>query len=208
MTIAERCYSCSGIPQCGGGEQVDGGLRFADPRYARGCLSCRRPFADRLRKVIDQRVTSMDGDAVLPSMPRLAGEMIDRPRRQLCRRPIETAGPATPEPQRRRRSERDAEDMLEHRPVSVPANPGTRVVADQQGLDEFARAQAGRTAPPSHEAATANQGSPRPGRSWHRRNRSASHRRRSAVYPAIHGSGRARVPPRRSTRSTSAPRPA
>src|SRR5271166_6005593 len=32
--------------------------------------------------------------------------------------------------------------MPEHQPVSVPPNPGTRIVADQQGLDEFARLQA------------------------------------------------------------------
>ena len=33
--------------------------------------------------------------------------------------------------------------MLEHRPVAVPPNSGTRVVTDQQGLDEFVRWQAG-----------------------------------------------------------------
>src|SRR5271163_363737 len=32
--------------------------------------------------------------------------------------------------------------MPEHQPVSVPPNPGTRIVADQQGLDEFVRFQA------------------------------------------------------------------
>jgi hypothetical protein len=69
--------------------------------------------------------------------------MIDRPRRQERRCSIETAGLASPETHRRRGAERDAKDMLEHRPVSVPANSGTWVVADQKGLDEFGRLQAG-----------------------------------------------------------------
>src|SRR5215472_2211109 len=77
-------------------------------------------------------------NAVLPFMPRLPRQMIDRPRRQEHRRPIETAALASPKPHRRRSSERDAEDMLEHRPVSVPADSGTRVVADQQSLDKLA----------------------------------------------------------------------
>ena len=50
--------------------------------------------------------------------------------------PVETTGPAPPEAHRRRGAERDAEDMLERRPVAVPADPGAGIVADQQGLDE------------------------------------------------------------------------
>src|SRR6516162_5169557 len=70
------------------------------------------------------------GDAVLPFMARLAGQMIDRPRREKRRDPIVTAAPASPEPHRRRGSERDAENMLEYRPVSVPPNSSARVVTD------------------------------------------------------------------------------
>ena len=76
-------------------------------------------------------------------MSGLAGQVIDRSRRQQHRRPIETTRPASPETHRRRGAQRDAEDMLEHRPVAVPADPGPRVIADQQGLDEFVRLQAG-----------------------------------------------------------------
>src|SRR6202035_2799040 len=79
------------------------------------------------------------GDAVLPFMSRLAGQVVNRPRRQEPRRPIETAGLASRKRYRRRGAERYAEDMLEHRPVSVPSDPGTRVVADQQRLDKFTR---------------------------------------------------------------------
>ena len=34
--------------------------------------------------------------------------------------------------------------MLKHRPIAVPADPGTRVIADDQGLDEVPRFQAGK----------------------------------------------------------------
>ena len=76
---------------------------------------------------------------MLPFVPRFAGQMIDRPRPQDGRRPIEAAMAAAAETHRRRGAERDAENMLEDRTVPVPANSGTRIVADQQRLDEFAR---------------------------------------------------------------------
>ena len=72
-------------------------------------------------------------------MTRLARQMINRPRRQEPRHSIETAGLASPKPHRRRGSERYAEDMLEHRPVSVPANSGTRVVWMSRSLRSIAK---------------------------------------------------------------------
>ena len=125
-------------------------------------------------------------------MSSLAGQMIDRSRRQQHRRPVETTRPASPETHRRRGAQRDAEDMLEHRPVAVPPDPGARVIADHQGLDEFVRLQAGEPRR-LREVAIASRGSPRRVRNWHRRSHSASRRRRSAACLAIHGTGRARV---------------
>ena len=129
------------------------------------------------------------GDAVLPFVSRRARQMIDRPRRQEHRCSIETAGPAragtASSPEFRAKCRGHARtpaglgaSRFRHPDRSGSPEPGrVRPVVDR------------RTAPPSHEAATANRVSPRPGRSWHRRSRSASRRRRSAASPAIRGNG-------------------
>src|SRR4051812_34560295 len=81
------------------------------------------------------------GDAVLPVVPSFPGEMINRPGREEHGRTIKTVGVASSKPECRRRPERDPDDMLEHWSVPMPPDPGTRVVAYQQGLEEFVRIQ-------------------------------------------------------------------
>src|SRR5437588_777200 len=96
----------------------------------------RRPAADKTSNGIAAKMVgqAVDGDrparhlhlsdAVLPFVPRFAAQMIDRPRRQWRRRAVEAAGSAPPEPHRRRCPQRNADDMLEHRTVAVPSDPG------------------------------------------------------------------------------------
>src|ERR1700756_3343341 len=69
--------------------------------------------------------------------------MVDRSRCQQRRDAIETGAPPASKAHRRWCSERDAENMLEHWPVSMPADTGAWVVADQEGLDELVRLQVG-----------------------------------------------------------------
>jgi hypothetical protein len=83
-------------------------------------------------------------NAVLPFVSSFAREMVDGSRRQQCRRPIKAARPASAEPHRRRRAERNADDMLEDGPITMPADPGARIVADHQGLHERVRSKSGK----------------------------------------------------------------
>ena len=134
--------------------------------------------------------------------------MVDRPGHQQCRRPIKAAVPASPEPHRRRRPKRDADDMLEDRPISMPADASARIVADHQGLHEVIRREAGEPGRLLALAAAANQGSGRPARSFPCRSCTASHRRRSGVSRAIPESETVTAPRRRWMRSVPFPRSA
>ncbi len=48
-------------------------------------------------------------------------------------------------------SERDTDDVLVERPISVPADARPRIVADQQRLSQFFRVDAGEPCGPSAE---------------------------------------------------------
>ena len=76
-------------------------------------------------------------------MANLARQMINRARREFGLGSAEAAvGPLT-QSKRRGIAERDANDVLEHRPVLVPADAAAGIVADQQGLDELIGREAG-----------------------------------------------------------------
>src|SRR5207253_533401 len=55
----------------------------------------------------------------------------------------EPALPAPAKSERRGRAERDADDVLEQRPIAVPADPGAWIVADQQRMHELLRSESG-----------------------------------------------------------------
>ena len=139
-------------------------------------------------------------DAVLPIVPRFAAQVVDRSRRQLGGSPVKASSAASSESHRRRRPKRDADDMLEHRTIPMPTDPGARIVPDQQRLNEVIRFEARE---PRRPLAQRKQ----PIRDWFRRrealpsqSRSSSQTRRSCACPAIRGSGRATVSSRRSMR--------
>lgn len=82
------------------------------------------------------------GDAMFPFMPRFALEEIDGTRGKLCGDAFELPAIAPPEPHRSRLPKRYADHVLEHRAISVPADAGARIIADEQGLDEIVRPKA------------------------------------------------------------------
>ena len=86
--------------------------------------------------------------AVLPFMASLAGEVVDRPRRQKGRRPIRATRIPSPKPERRRRAKRNANDVLEDGPIAMPAYPSARIVADHQSLFELIRSKSGENGVP------------------------------------------------------------
>src|SRR3546814_13296909 len=66
--------------------------------------------------------------------------MIDRAGREREREAREFLALLAAKAHRRRGAERDADNMLEHRPVAMPPDPGTRAVGDEQRLrDGIAR---------------------------------------------------------------------
>ena len=145
------------------------------------------------------------GDAMLPPVPRFAAEMVNRSGWQLGGDPIKPAGSASSESHRRRRPDRNPQDMFEHAAIPMPTDPGARIVLDQQRLNEFVRFEAPRTAPHPRVAEIANLESVPSARSTLSRNRNSSQTRLSVASPAIRGSGRAKVSPRRWTRSEPVP---
>jgi hypothetical protein len=76
------------------------------------------------------------GYAVLPFVPRLAAQMVNRSGHQLDGSPIKTAGSAAAESHRRRYPKRNADDVFAYGAIPVPTDPGTRIISDQQGLNE------------------------------------------------------------------------
>ena len=118
---------------------------------------------------------------------------------------IEPAVPPAAEPHRRRSAERDADDMLEHGAVAMPADASTpdRSGSAAPARDRLPRAR--RMPPRAPAAAEARQESARSDRSSRPRSRSASRTMRSAVCRASPGSGTAQGPSRRSRRSVRAP---
>ena len=75
-------------------------------------------------------------DAVLPSVPRLSGHVVDRPRRKVDSDTVEPIRLATAEAHGRPRAERHPDDMPEDRAVAMPADTGGGIIANEQGLDE------------------------------------------------------------------------
>lgn len=70
-------------------------------------------------------------------MPRLTAKMISGSWLEHCRSALEL-GPDTPaEAHCGGSPKRNPNDMLEHRTILVPSNPGTRIVSDQQSLHQF-----------------------------------------------------------------------
>src|SRR3546814_11268728 len=65
------------------------------------------------------------GDARLPLVPGFTSEVIDAARRERRTGPLELPVHTAAQPQAGRGTERDADDVLEHRAVLVPANAGT-----------------------------------------------------------------------------------
>src|SRR3546814_6574735 len=74
-------------------------------------------------------------DAMLPLVPGFTSEVIDAARRERRTGPLELPVHTAAQPQAGRGTERDADDVLEHRAVLVPANAGTGIVANDQRLD-------------------------------------------------------------------------
>ena len=71
---------------------------------------------------------------MLSRVPRLSREMVDAARLQRGLCPLEPGILALSEPHYRRRAQRETNDMLEDRPISVPTNPGADILPDQKGL--------------------------------------------------------------------------
>ena len=78
-------------------------------------------------------------DAVLPLVPRFAAQMVNRSGSQLGGGAVEASSPAPAESHRRGGTERDADNMLEHRTITMPADPGARIVPNQQRLNQILR---------------------------------------------------------------------
>lgn len=74
---------------------------------------------------------------MLPAMPCLAAKMVRRTRLELDGSPLEAGICTVPETQDRRCRERNADDVLEHRAVTVPADTGTRIISRNQRLHEI-----------------------------------------------------------------------
>src|SRR3546814_14626415 len=78
---------------------------------------------------------------MLPLVPGFTSEVIDAARRERRTGPLELPVHTAAQPQAGRGTERDADDVLEHRAVLVPANAGTGSVANDQRLHDLARRQ-------------------------------------------------------------------
>src|SRR3546814_3955036 len=78
---------------------------------------------------------------MLPLVPGFTSEVIDAARRERRTGPLELPVHTAAQPQAGRGTERDADDVLEHRAVLVPANAGTGIVANDQRLHDLARRQ-------------------------------------------------------------------
>ena len=78
---------------------------------------------------------------MLPSVADLTGEMVDAARRQRPFEPFKTIADATAEAQRGRCAQRDTNNMLEMRPVAMPAYSCAGIVPGQQCLYECAGLQ-------------------------------------------------------------------
>jgi hypothetical protein len=84
--------------------------------------------------VTDRRVASISACcASIRVAPRRQGGRSSRP--TASRRPPKAAGPASTKPHRRRRSERNGDDMLKDRPITRPTNPsGSPGTADRRRI--------------------------------------------------------------------------
>jgi hypothetical protein len=120
-------------------------------------------------------------DAVLPLAPRFAAQMVNRSGSQLGGGAIKASSPASAASHRRGGTERDADNTLEHRTITMPADPGARIVPNEQRLNQILRGYM------CEPAAFARSGSSHAGigsvgaNSPHR-NRSSSRTRRSGVF--------------------------
>src|ERR1700738_3001387 len=65
--------------------------------------------------------------------------MVNRSGSQLGGGAIEASGPAPAESHRRGGTERDADNMLEHRTITMPADPGAQIVPNKQRLNQTPR---------------------------------------------------------------------
>src|SRR3546814_6914270 len=74
------------------------------------------------------------GDAMFPVVTDLAVHMIDRPRGELGARALEARALASAEAHGGGCTQRNADDMLENRPVLVPADAGSDAILDEEGL--------------------------------------------------------------------------
>src|SRR5262249_4151243 len=93
----------------------------------------------RIAQAIERR------DAVLPFAAHGAPQQIRRARLQFDRGALPSAGALSPQPKAAPRAERDADDILEHRAVAMPADPGARRVFGDERMREGVRAEAGNT---------------------------------------------------------------
>ena len=105
------------------------------PLLVRDALAFGRQSAkgDRKAQLLSRR------DAVLPIMASGARKKIGGARLQMEAGAIEPGIGPPAKAQRRRRAERNADDLIEHVAVTVPADPGARVIAGEQNVDEVAR---------------------------------------------------------------------
>src|SRR3546814_8303692 len=71
-------------------------------------------------------------DTMLPVGPHLVLQMIDRAGREREREAREFLALLAAKAHRRRGAERDADNMLEHRPVAMPPDTGTRAVGEDR----------------------------------------------------------------------------
>src|SRR3546814_10919353 len=83
------------------------------------------------------------GYGMFPVVTDLAVHMIDRPRGELGARALEARALASAEAHGGGCTQRNADDMLENRPVLVPADAGSDAILDEEGLFERLRIDAG-----------------------------------------------------------------
>src|SRR4051812_4449951 len=93
----------------------------------------------------------MRGDTVFPIAPHFAAEQISRTRFKLDPGASETGGRALAEAHGRWRAKGDADHLVELRTVTVPADAGAGVVADDQGMREILGRQLGEIGSPLAE---------------------------------------------------------
>lgn len=80
---------------------------------------------------------------MLPIVADFAAEMVDGTGREQLRGAIEAAAaPSTAKAQGGRVAERNPYHMFEYGPVAMPADAGTRIVANEESLHELIRCQA------------------------------------------------------------------